>query len=125
MTLFFTWKWKHLLKLVNISLLIVLCFLYSFCFYLMDNIEFSLFLNITIYIFSMHGVYIRMISILALSFYVLYINLINTYFKKDFDTSYEFTTQNEAMPDFTLPLLSILWIFYIIAFSLSIFWEEK
>ena len=73
----------------------------------------------------MHGVYIRMISILALSFYVLYINLINTYFKKDFDTSYEFTTQNEAMPDFTLPLLSILWIFYIIAFSLSIFWEEK
>lgn len=80
-TFILTYKFKSKVQLINLALLVFLCIFYSFSYYYIENIEFSLFLSIVLYVFSMHGNYVRFIILTISIFLPIIISLVNASFK--------------------------------------------
>jgi hypothetical protein len=82
-----------------------------------------MFMNILLYIFAMHGIYIRLIFLIAGVFYILDVNLVNATFN-----SLPVRTQimeKEYRAPIVFPFLISLWLVYIIVWVINLYWEEK
>lgn len=102
----------------------VLSIFYCICYYYIDFIEFSLFINIAIFIYSFNGGYIRWTIFISTCFCILSINLVNAFF-----LGKNLNTKNlkglEVYSEIVVSFISLLWIFFILMWSLYIYWEEK
>lgn len=79
-TLVLSYKMKNSLQLINLASLVFLCFFYTFCYYYIDNIEFSFFMVVVLYTYSLYGTYVRLIVSISVVFLVLHINILNANF---------------------------------------------
>jgi hypothetical protein len=122
-TLIFTFKLQSWLKLINLGFLVFLCIFYTFCYYYIDNIEFSLFLSMVLFVFSMHGNYIRSICLTVICFMVLTLSFINTNFASQIERGL-LTIWAELQPLLSLPFLAAIWSIYILSWSLFLYWME-
>jgi hypothetical protein len=77
-----SYKFKKYMPHVNLSFFVFLCTYYSFCYFSIENVEFSLFTLILLYIFSLHGTYVRLIILVASCFLIMHINIVNSNFKR-------------------------------------------
>ena len=123
-TLLLTYKYQTFLYTVNLCFLIFLCVFYSFCYFYIDNIEFSLFLTISIYVFSMHGTYLRLIYLLMLGFISMTLSLLNSNFAIQIGKGM-LMTWLEFEPTVSMPFISTIWGIYIISLALILYWMEK
>lgn len=79
-TLLLTYKYQSFLYITNLVFLVFMCVFYSFCYYYIDNIEFSMFLTISLFVISMHGTYLRLIYIIVIGFLAMTLSLMNSNF---------------------------------------------
>ena len=123
-TLLLTYKYQSFLYSANLYFLIFLCLFYSFCYFYIDNIEFSLFLGISMYVFSMHGTFLRLIYLLMICFISMTLSLLNSNFTIQI-TRGLLMTSLELEPTFSFPFISTLWVVHIICLALILYWMEK
>lgn len=62
---------KNRITIHNLILLSIVCVFYSFCYFYIEMLEFSLFMSVVVYVMMMRGTYVLMIMLLVYSFYVL------------------------------------------------------
>jgi hypothetical protein len=120
LTLIFSYKLLSKLKLINLGFLVFLCIFYSFCYFYIDNIDFSLFLSIVLYVFSMHGNYIRFIYLIVASFVVMTLSFINSNFTNQIGRGL-LMPWIELHPRLSLPFLAAIWSIYILSGSLFVY----
>jgi len=124
LTLLFAYKLQNKVQLINIAFLVFLCVFYSFCYYYIDNIEFSMFFSIVIYTYSLRGIYVRFVILLVACVLAMNVSLVKSNFDSQIAKNLlDITT--ERHPYLVLPWMATLWTAYVICWSLFLFWEEK
>lgn len=79
-TLATSYRLQKLMQIINLALMIFLCVFYSFCYYFIENVEFSIFMVIFLYVYSLHGTYIRLIMAIAVCFLIMHMSFLNSNF---------------------------------------------
>ena len=112
------------MQLINIAFLVFLCVFYSFCFYYIDNIEFSMFFSIAIYAYAVRGIYVRFVILLVACVLAMNVSLVNSNFEAQIAKKLlNITTERHSY--LVLPWMATLWTAYVICWSLFLFWQEK
>lgn len=118
-----SYRMKQRIQIINLVSIVLLCVFYIFFYYYIDNIEFSLFMTVTLYMFSMHGIFVRLIIGMVMIFLIMHINIVSANFKRlDKDTTEQHL---EEHPSLVLVYIAILWTVFFLSWSLFLYWEEK
>ena len=123
-TLFFGYKLQNKVQLINNAFLVFLCVFYSFCYYYIDNIEFSMFFSIAIYAYAVRGIYVRFVILLVACVLAMNVSLVKSNFEAQIAKKLlNITTERHSY--LVLPWMATLWTAYVICWSLFLFWQEK
>jgi hypothetical protein len=76
------------------------------------------------YVFSMHGTYLRLIYLLMLGFISMTLSLLNSNFANQIGKGM-LMTWLELEPTVSMPFISTIWGVYIISLALILYWMEK
>ncbi|CDW78012.1 adenylate and guanylate cyclase catalytic domain containing protein [Stylonychia lemnae] len=119
-----TLKFQQYLRAINFLFLVVLLIYYCIFYYYIDMIEFSLYFNILMMVFTFYGAYFRSAIFMAFSSYILMSILANSYFQSQGER-YLASANFETSSNLSIICLVILWFFFIASWSLQIYWDEK